>query len=105
MRVRTAPGRDDPTSSVHLVCRLPPAESPDGLCEDVVGVENLIERVAQLKTSDSVPKAMDEASDLVTQLSAKVAAASPGAVSPDARRAFAELLTANSEMLHRKLRS
>lgn len=77
-------------------------ETSDGLSVD--SVDSLIEKVAQLKASEPVPKAINEASEVAAAMAAKVASSPRAAISPDVRRAFAELLTANSEMLHRNAR-
>ena len=99
---------DDPTSSLELE-RCPSTATPEGLADDAEKenddlLKSLIERVAQLKASEPVPKVINEVHEVATQVAAKVAASPKGSISPETRQAFAELLTANSEFLHRKAR-
>ena len=97
---------DDPTSSVQHDHVASVTATSDGLPStgDRGEVETLIKRVATLKMSTPVPKAMNEASEMASAIAANVASSPRGALSPDVRRAFADLLTANSEMLHRSAR-
>ena len=106
-RVQTQRADDDQTSSVRLDAAFDSTATPDGQSDSATkgdDLEHLIERMAQLKASEPVPKLMNEAHEVAEQVAAKVAASPRGAVSPDVRRAFAELLTANSEFLHRNAR-
>ena len=86
----------------HIACVTETSDISKAEAKDDDGINQLLNRAAKLTVSEE-PKAMDAAYDCAAAIAAKVAA-SPKGTSGEMRRAFEELLTANSEMLHRKAR-
>ena len=110
--IETSLVTEDPTSDLPLVDQAAgvtrAGSYDDGLSDCSTGcitpsTEKILQKLAGLKVSEAaVPQTMDEAYDCASAIAAD--AAKTRRASGEMRQAFAELLEANSKMLHRPKR-